>query len=183
MKIDGITPVDTMLMKRETEVNAGEINKMATDFVRQQSTMTLATTDGQAAWAAPVYYLFQESAFFFFSDPQSRHIREASANERVAVAIHPCVDGWQGIRGIQMSGVIRQVRTGVAGAQAFGAYIKRFPFIKDFFKPGQVVDLASLSKRFKVKFYRFDPDLVYYLDNQIRFGFRAEAKLSGLKSP
>jgi uncharacterized protein YhbP (UPF0306 family) len=169
-----------MPMKRESHVNADRIDQMATDFVRQQSTMTLATTDGQAAWAAPVYYLFHKNAFFFFSDPQSRHIREASANERVAAAIHPCSDGWQEIRGVQMSGVVRQVRAGVVAAQAFGAYIKRFPFIKDFFEPGQALDLAGISKRFKVKFYRFDPDLVYYQDNQIRFGFRAEAKLLGL---
>lgn len=150
--------------------------EMALSLINQQSTMTLATTGDGAAWAAPVYYAFNNAAFYFFSNPESRHIREALANEQAAAAVYPFADSWQGIRGVQMSGCIRAVSPGITGVRAVGAYIRKFPFTKDFFEPGQKVDLASFSKRFKVKFYRFDPQLVYYLDNQIRFGFRTEIR-------
>ena len=164
-------------MANRSNPSANEISKLATDLIYQQRTMTLATTDGQGAWAAPVYYVCHKAAFFFFSDPQSRHILETSGGRPAAAAIHANVDGWKEIHGIQMSGVIRQVPTGMAGAQALGAYMQRFPFTKEFFKPDQSIDLAAFAKQFKTKFYRFDPDLVFYQDNRIRFGFRIETRL------
>jgi uncharacterized protein YhbP (UPF0306 family) len=154
-----------------------ELKKLAVALVHQQSTMTLATAGDNAAWAAPVYYVFYKGSFFFFSDPESRHIREALANDQAASVIYPVADTWQGIRGIQMSGRIRAVGASFTGIQAVRAYIEKFPFTKDFFEPGQALDLANFGKRFRVKLYRFDPHLVFYLDNQIRFGFREEIRL------
>ncbi len=164
-------------MNRASEPSAEAITKLATALIRQQRTMTLATTDGQRAWAAPVYYVFHKASFFFFSDPQSRHIIETTKCAKVAAAIHANVEGWQDIQGIQMSGTIRQVPTGITGAQAIHAYIQKYPFTKDFFEQDQAMDLAAFAKRFKVKFYQFDPNLVFYQDNRIRFGFRVEVKL------
>ena len=151
-----------------------ELKRMAVALVNQQSTMTLATAADNAAWAAPVYYVFYKGSFFFFSDPESRHIREALANDQAAAAIYPFADTWQGIRGIQMSGCIRTVRPGFAGIQAVRAYIAKFPFTKDFFEPGQALDLANFGKRFRVKLYRFDPDLVFLSgqSDSIRFSRR-----------
>lgn len=139
--------------------------------------MTLATTLDNVPWAAPVYYVFHQNAFYFFSSPQSRHIRQASANDAVSAAIHPVADTWQGIRGIQMSGRIRNIRPGITDIPPVRAYLKKFPFTQEFFEPGQALDLAGFAERFKVKFYRFEPDTVFYLDNRIRFGFRAEVTI------
>jgi hypothetical protein len=163
-------------MTKTVSTNHQDLKKLAAALVNQESTMTLATAGKNTAWAAPVYYVFYRGAFLFFSDPESRHIREALANDQAAAAIYPAADTWQGIRGVQMSGVIRTVRFGVAGTQAVRAYIEKFPFTKEFFEPGQVLDPAIFSKRFRVKLYRFDPHLVFYLDNQIRFGFREEVR-------
>ena len=52
------------------------------------------------------------------------------------------------------------------------AYLKKFPFTKEFFISDQELDLNAFAKRFKVKIYKFKPDLVYYLDNGLRFGFK-----------
>jgi uncharacterized protein YhbP (UPF0306 family) len=169
-------------MKKNSEPNAETIGKLAVDFIRRQRTMTLATTNGTAAWAAPVYYQYHGNAFYFFSDPNSRHIRETSGDNRAAAAIHGEVEGWRGIKGVQMSGWVRKVSTGVAGARAVVAYLKKFPFITDFFDPGAAVDLAALTDRFSVRLYRFDPKLVFYQDNQIRFGFRVEVRPAELKN-
>lgn len=165
-------------MKESAQKDDRELVRLALALAKEQSTMTLATAHDSAAWAAPVYYAFHKTAFFFFSNPDSRHIQEALAGDQAAAAIYPPADTWQGIRGIQMSGRISAVHPGLVGMQAVGAYIGKFPFTKEFFEPGQALDLASFTKRFRVKFYRFDPHLVFYLDNQIRFGFRTEIKLS-----
>lgn len=155
-----------------------DLKRLAIDLVNQQSTMALATAKENVSWSAPVYYVFHQSTFFFFSDPDSRHIQEAMENEQASAAIYPFVDTWQGIRGIQVSGRVKLVRPGLTAIQAVRAYIKKFPFTKEFFEPGKALDLESFAERFRVRLYRLDPQLVYYLDNEIRFGFREEIDLS-----
>lgn len=154
------------------------LQRLAIDLINQQSTMALATANEDIPWAAPVYYVFYKSTFFFFSNPESRHIREAVESGQASATIYPLADTWQGIRGIQMSGHIKIVSPGLTAIQAVRAYIEKFSFTKEFFKPGQALDLESFGKQFRVRLYRLVPRLVYYLDNQIRFGFREEITLS-----
>ena len=76
-----------------------------------------------------------------------------------------------------MSGHIQKVRAGLKAVQAVRAYAERYPFVKEFFDPGQELDLKSFGSRFRVRLYRFTPTLIYYLDNSIRFGFRQAVNL------
>ena len=152
-------------------------HEMALELINSQSTLALATARDNRAWAAPVYYVYYKSAFYFFSSPESRHIEEAKDCEEVSAAIYPEVTSWQDIRGIQMSGSIKKAGLGLTAMGALRAYNSKYSFTKEFFEPGQALDLENFEKRFKVRFYRFDPALVYYLDNQIEFGFRTEVEL------
>ena len=79
---------------------------------------------------------------------------------------------------MQMSGQIEYVSGKMEALKAVGAYLKKFPFTKDFFAPGLALDIAAFENHFRVKLYRFAPSLTYYLDNQIRFGFREEVVLN-----
>lgn len=76
-----------------------------------------------------------------------------------------------------MSGRIHKVRPGLKAIEAVRAYVQKYPFTREFFDPGQDLDLENFGNRFRVRLYRFDPSLVYYLDNQIRFGFREAIQL------
>ena len=76
-----------------------------------------------------------------------------------------------------MSGSIQPVEGKLEALQVLRVYLKQFPFTKDFFKKNTSMDLESFWERFGVKLYRFKPSLVYYLDNRIRFAFRAEVKI------
>jgi uncharacterized protein len=154
-----------------------ELRWLALDLINSASTMTLATSGRNTAWAAPVYYVYQGGGFFFFSKPDSRHIEEALAAGFAGAAIHAHAESWQHIRGLQMSGVIRKSRIGLNAISAMQAYLKKFPFTKEFFKDDQQMDLNGFISRFKVSLYHFKPELVYYQDNQIRFGFREEISL------
>jgi uncharacterized protein YhbP (UPF0306 family) len=164
-------------LKKSIVKKSNDYRQAAIKIIDQQSTLTLATAEDNCAWAAPVYYVFYKSAFFFFSNPDSKHIRQAMANDQVAATIHPHSTTWQGIKGLQMSGKVSSVRPGLTGIQAVRAYVGKFPFIRDFFEDGQAMDLISFSKRFRANLYCFTPQLVYYLDNTVRFGFRAEVNL------
>jgi uncharacterized protein YhbP (UPF0306 family) len=157
--------------------NEAELSALAGHLAAEQTTMTLATAKGDAAWAAPVYYVFHKSAFYFLSAPESRHITEGLENHRTSSAVHASGATWQEIRGLQMSGRIQPVEGRLEAFQVLRVYLKRFPFTKDFFNKNTFIDSQSFWDRFGVKLYRFKPSKVYYLDNRIRFAFRAEVTL------
>ena len=154
-----------------------ELTEMARRLVADQNTLTLATADAGTAWAAPVYYVFVKSTFYFLSSPDSRHITEALQSGQASAAVHAAASTWKEIRGLQMAGQIRTVKPGLEAVRVLRAYLKKYPFTTEFFTDNQPLDLNTFAKRFGVKLYSFNPSLVYYLDNQIRFAFREEATL------
>jgi uncharacterized protein YhbP (UPF0306 family) len=154
-----------------------QLTKMARQLVAEQNTLTLATAEGGAAWAAPVYYVFVKSAFYFLSGPDSRHITEALQSGQASAAIHAAASTWQEIKGLQMTGEIHTVKPGLEAAQVLRAYLKKYPFTTEFFKNTPSLDLDAFAKHFGVRLYGFIPSLVYYLDNKIQFAFREEVSL------
>ena len=154
-----------------------ELTAMARQLVAEQNTLTLATAEGDTAWAAPVYYVFLKSTFYFLSGPNSRHITEALRNGQASGAVHAVASTWKQIKGLQMTGRVRAVKPGLEAVQVLRAYLKKYPFTTDFFKGNVTLDLDTFAERFGVKLYGFIPSLVYYLDNQIRFAFREKVAL------
>ena len=154
-----------------------ELTELAGRLAAEQTTMTLATAKKDTAWAAPVYYVFFKSGFYFLSDPKSRHIQEALKSGQTSSAVHASASTWKEIRGLQMTGSIEPVEYGLVVIQVLKEYLKKYPFTKEFFGKNTSLDLIGFGERFGVKLYRFVPELVYYLDNQIRFAFREVVKL------
>jgi uncharacterized protein YhbP (UPF0306 family) len=166
-------------MKTETPPpSQEELRKLAEELIRGQNTMTLSTAVKDVAWAAPVYYANLGFTFYFFSDPASRHIQEALATHQVAAAIFHQSSTWKEIRGIQMSGTLRLLSPGLESVRALRAYLKKFPFTMEFFGSGEKLDLDGFARTFRVRLYRFQPDLLYYMDNRIRFSFRERIEIS-----
>jgi uncharacterized protein YhbP (UPF0306 family) len=153
------------------------LRKLAEELIAAQNTVTLATAKDDVPWAAPVYYVNLEFIFYFFSDPDSRHIRESLQARRAAGAIFHQASTWREIRGIQMTGEIAHVSPGWEALKALRAYLKKFPFTEEFFERHQELDLEAFAKRFRVRLYRFQPMLLYYMDNRIRFSFREKVTL------
>ena len=155
-----------------------ELGKLAKELLFGQNTVTLATALHDTPWAAPVYYVNLEFLFYFFSDPESRHIRESLETKHAAGTVfHQASSTWREIRGIQMTGAITPLSPGWEALKALRAYLKKFPFTEEFFDRHQDLDLEAFAKRFRVRLYRFKPTLLYYMDNRIRFGFREKVTL------
>ena len=153
-------------------ISKERLKTLAENLIEGQSTMTLATARRDVAWVAPVYYIFCRSAFYFFSDPGSRHIQETLTSCQASAAIHSGASSWKEIRGVQMSGSIDMVSGKLEAVETIGKYLKKFGFTQDFFSKDQAMDLDAFVKRFHVRLYKFRPTLIYYLDNSISFGFR-----------
>jgi len=165
-------------IENSVPLNSKDLANRTLDLINKLNTMTLATSDGQSAWAAPVYYVYARGAFYFFSDPASRHIQEGMTTGKSSAAIHAPSNEWRDICGVQMSGKIERIPLGREAASAFSAYLKKYPFCKEFFSPGSVLNLETFSGQFKAKLYKFIPDQVLYQDNGIKFGYRELVDLS-----
>lgn len=153
-----------------------DIRASALDLIEHSHIMTLATASNDGAWSAPVYYLYYQSSFYFFSKPDARHIKDSQSIYTSGASIHCDSSDWNGIRGIQMEGTVYPAGVSGKSAKAFLFYMKQFPFITQI-KPGSINDISSLELLFNVRWYKFVPDIVYYLDNTIRFGYRERVDL------
>lgn len=141
-------------------------------LIQDESTLTLATAGESGPWSAPVYHVFLKGSFFFFSSPHSRHIRQAmNSGEAAASLFHPA-DSWQAIRGIQMSGTVKRIRSSATSLQTIAVYLKRFPFTRSFFTDNPAPDLEAFFARFNARLYAFKPTEAYYIDNRLGFSTR-----------
>jgi uncharacterized protein YhbP (UPF0306 family) len=104
-------------------------DQKAITFLKKHHVLTLATTVDSQPWCANCFYAFleDEMAFVFTSGFETRHIREAVLNKKVAgsVVLETSIVGK--IQGIQFSGILSLVE-GDDGESAKNAYLKRFPF-------------------------------------------------------
>ncbi|MEE4113804.1 MAG: pyridoxamine 5'-phosphate oxidase family protein [Desulfobacteraceae bacterium] len=141
-------------------------------LMQEASTLTLATAGESGPWSAPVYFVCVNGSFYFFSSPQSRHIRQAMDSGKAAASLFHSAGSWQAIRGIQMTGTVERVDSMALSIKAIAAYLKRFSFVRDFFPGVPTPDLAAFFSRFKARLYAFTPTGVYYIDNRFGFGTR-----------
>ena len=135
------------------------------------STLTLATCglDGEPH-AAAVYFAANlplapgiAPQLYFFSDPDSQHSQDVSANPQAAATCYPECQGWQDIRGLQMRGRVRLVAPGAEWEAAWACYTAKFPFVNT---------LKAIVARNAL--YAFIPHWLRLVDNRWGFGFKQE---------
>jgi uncharacterized protein YhbP (UPF0306 family) len=149
--------------------------QLALTLIESRRTLVLSTA-GEGPWAAPVYYLFRNGAFVFFSSPKSRHILDALASSSCAAAVFRDGDDWRDIEGLQMEGAIREIAADADALGAFDAYVARFPTVRSFFEDS-AFDLAAFCAKFRARMYAFTPARSFYLNNRAGFGSRVEIEL------
>jgi uncharacterized protein YhbP (UPF0306 family) len=100
-----------------------------TAFLKKHHVLTLATVSGDQPWVANCFYAFleDEMSFVFTSGMDTRHIREVTANRKVAgsVVLETGIVGK--IQGIQFSGTL-ELAEGEVLEKVKTAYLRRFPF-------------------------------------------------------
>jgi uncharacterized protein YhbP (UPF0306 family) len=98
-------------------------------FLKKHHVMTLATSVDQQPWCANCFYSFdsEKMSLIFTSDFETRHIREALQNSKVAgnVVLETSVIGK--IQGIQFAGELI-LPQGDEAERVNSIYLKRFPF-------------------------------------------------------
>lgn len=161
------------------EYTPEELNRKALELLHAQHIITLATCGNGKPWASPLYYVLNGGSFYFFSDPEAKHVvNGAGDNKLVAASVHDPSSGWSDIRGVQMVGKLEEAGFDINSTTAYALYISRFSFIRDIGKNlAPLASFSALEASFKVKWYKYTPEKVYYLDNSIRFGYREQVDL------
>ena len=148
------------------------LKQQVLDYLASHNTMTLATCEGDAPWAATVFYASDDLKLYFFSSPESRHCQNLAANSRVAVTIQEDYKDWRLIKGIQIEGQVVLVDSVIEKAKAIAVYARKYPaVIKLFTDPTSGVYHKAFLK---VKFYCVIPERLFYIDNAQGFGKRQE---------
>ena len=153
--------------------------EVALDLILNQRTLVLATCDQTAPWTAPVFFVYANKGFCFFSSPRSAHIGHIQAGSTVAASIFSDKGQWRQIRGLQMRGTVYRLRKVSERLKVTGGFIRKFPFAREFLQggPGSVPDLSR-----RVQIYSFLPSEIYLVDNSTAFGRRLPLEIVLLES-
>lgn len=137
------------------------------DYLATHHAMSIASQGEEGVWAAAVFYVNDGLRLYFLSSPSTRHSRNIARDGRVAVTIHEDCADWPQIKGIQAEGRAVEI-AGDEERRARALYGAKFPVV------GKLAQApAAIVKAFaKVRWYRFEPERLYFIDNSVGFGHR-----------
>ena len=107
------------------------MEKKISNYISENKVFTLATTMEGMPYCAQCFYAFDEvnKILLFLSDNDTRHIKEALANNNVAGTIATEVTTVAKIRGIQLTGGFLNPSE-EQQKEFYKIYYKQFPFAK-----------------------------------------------------
>lgn len=146
-----------------------DADRRALDYLRSHHVMTLATQGADGPWAASVFYAADGFTLYFLSSPTSRHSANVASNPRVAVTVQEDYADWPQIKGVQAEGVVAELSRDEE-ALARRLYGEKFTIVGKLAQAPAVIVQAMT----KVRWYRFVPDRLYFIDNAAGFGQRDE---------
>ncbi len=149
-------------------------------LINETRVMTLSVCRNDIPWSSPVYFVFHDSNFYFFSNENSRHIRDGEDQRPVSASIFQDSDRMELIFGFQMSGKIQAISKMDVHLQIVQKYVSKFNFLKQIFGPQIIENSRFFLEKFKSRLYCFHPDIIYLSDNSGTSGKRSEIDLTTL---
>lgn len=155
-----------------------DLNQLAREIIKQNQYMTLGSSNAEGGtWVSPVVYAYDDKwNFYFVSIPDSRHCQNASSHNKVALAIfdsHQLLG--EGV-GLQIEGLVEEVKiTQVPGAAV--TYFKRqYPYGK--MRHAFNDALKKFLEKKLYRFYKVTPTKVWINNPNSQVDERAEVTLS-----
>ncbi|MDD3812614.1 MAG: pyridoxamine 5'-phosphate oxidase family protein [Bacteroidales bacterium] len=143
------------------------MDKRIERFIRQHHVLSLATIGAEShdgvpeLWTSHVFYAYraEDHTLVFTTDLTTRHGQEMLANPMVSGGIVLETKLVGKIRGLQLTGQVRQVAAGESHYRK--AYLKRFPYA-----------MAA-----KLNLWILQPRYLKFTDNRLGFGRKIEEQL------
>ncbi len=154
-----------------------EMKKKTIQLLDRTRVMTLAVSKAGVPWSSPVYFVFQDKQFYFFSNENSQHVLSAMDKRPVSVSVFHDSDKIDEIFGIQMAGEVTPVTNQVEILLVIKKYVTKFGFLKKIFGPQILENKNFFLEKFKSTLYSFNPNVVFLSDNSKTSGKRSEIDL------
>jgi uncharacterized protein YhbP (UPF0306 family) len=149
-------------------------------LIHETRVMTLSVCRDDIPWSAPVYFVFHDFGFYFFSNENSRHVKDAEGMRPVSASIFQDSDQMEEIFGFQMAGRIEAISKMDAQLRIIKKYVSKFNFLQQIFGSQILENKRFFLEKFKSRLYCFYPDRVYLSDNSATSGKRSEIDLTTL---
>jgi len=149
-------------------------------LINETRVMTLSVCRNDIPWSSPVYFVFLTDGFYFFSNENSSHIKDAEGQRQVAGSIFQDSDRMDLIFGFQMAGRIKAISKMDLHLQVVQKYVSKFNFLKQLFGPQILENKRFFLEKFKSRLYCFQPDIIYLSDNSSTSGKRSEIDLTAI---
>ena len=155
-----------------------EIKDKARRLINETRVMTLAVSAKNIPWSSPVYFVFHDNRFYFFSSEKSRHIEYAKDQKIISASIFQDSDLMDQIFGFQMSGILEKVSKKILYLTIVKKYVTKFSFLKQIFGPQIIENKDFFLEKFKSHLYCFHPDKIFLSDNSSTTDKRSKIDLS-----
>ena len=149
-------------------------------LINETRVMTLSVCRNDIPWSSPVYFVSLAKGFYFFSNENSRHVKDAEEQRTVAASIFQDSDRMELIFGFQMSGRIEAISKMDVHFMVVQKYVSKFSFLKQIFGPQILENKRFFLEKFKSRLYCFHPDIIYLSDNSNTSDKRSEIDLSAI---
>lgn len=157
-----------------------DIKEKITDLIHGTRVMTLAVSDNDVPWSSPVYFVFHDNKFYFFSNETSRHIKHANNKKNISISIFQDSDQMDLIFGFQMSGTVEKILKKRLYITIVKKYVSKFDFLKKIFGSQIIENRHFFLEKFKSYLYCFEPDIIFLSDNSKSTDKRTKIDLKSL---
>lgn len=157
-----------------------EIIDKARRLIYETRVMTLAVSDNDIPWSSPLYFVFHDKGFYFFSNENSRHIHYAKDKKNISASIFQDSDQMDQIFGFQMSGKLEKVSKMPVYLTIVKKYVTKFSFLEQIFGPQIIKNKHFFLEKFKSQLYCFYPDIIFLSDNSKTTDKRSTIDLSDI---
>jgi uncharacterized protein len=154
-------------------MNAETATRIAA-FLDAHQVMSLATCGHGRPHAANLFYVRDDFALIWVSDPKSRHSADIEDNAFVAATIAPDCFDIDEIRGVQISGHAHGMSGEGPCAHARRLLEGRYPRVKPLFGASSAMREAYA----RMQFYRLEPTRMVLIDNSRGFGHKETLELT-----
>ncbi len=144
-------------------------------FLEAHHVLSLATVGPDGPHAANLFYVRDDYALLWVSDPTSRHSIDLEGRRRVAATIAGDCSDYSRISGVQVFGDADKIVDAAAREQSRRRLELRFRFMSE---RGDAPDRLRDAYR-RAAFYRLTPSRIVLIDNSRGFGFKEALDFRG----
>ena len=158
-----------------TDSSAEGIQEKAIEMLEEHHTVTISTRDEKSVWSATVFYVSDSNLnLFFLSAEKSKHIQHINMIPEVSATIYKDQKDWEKIKGIQMSGIVEELK-GQHREDAINQYLAKYEYLYRVINEPLNQDEEKIGSQFaSIPFFKLQPTFIRIIDNQVAFGHREQ---------